>query len=113
MKPKLKKKITVLILIFFFLLPLTSLAFEVRSPLQYEDFNQLIDAVINFLFYLAVVTAPLLIIIGGFYLVASGGDSEKIKTGKRMIMYSLIGLVIAFLAKGFVAFIMDAMKIAE
>ena len=86
-------------------LPIIVLAVEFQNPLEYETFGELIDAIIDFIFYIAVVVAPLMAIIGAFYLLTAGGDPKKIGTGKNIIIYTMIGLAIVMLARGLIAMI--------
>jgi hypothetical protein len=86
-------------------LPIMSLAVEFQNPLEYETFGELIDAIIKFIFYIAVVVVPLMLIIGAFYLLTAAGDPKKIGTGKNVIIYTLIGLVVIMLARGLIAVI--------
>ncbi len=86
-------------------LPIIVSAVEFQNPLEYETFGELIDAIIDFIFYIAVVVAPLMIIIGAFYLLTAGGDPKKIGTGKNIIISTLIGLAIVMLARGLIAMI--------
>ncbi|MFC1663716.1 pilin [Patescibacteria group bacterium] len=76
---------------------------EINNPLDTESFEELIDNIINFIFMVAIVAAPAMIIIGGFFLVTAVGDPEKIDRGKRIIFWSLVGLVIIMLAKGLIS----------
>ena len=86
-------------------LPIIVSAVEFQNPLEYETLGELIDAIIKFIFYIAVVIAPLVVIIGAFYLLTAGGDPKKIGTGKNIIIYTLIGLAIIMLARGLLAMI--------
>jgi hypothetical protein len=86
-------------------LPVMSLAVEFQNPLEYETFGELIDAIIKFIFYIAIVIVPLMLIIGAFYLLTAAGDPKKIGTGKNVIIYTLIGLVVIMLARGLIAVI--------
>lgn len=65
----------------------------------------------NFIFVVAVVTAPLIIIVGAFQLLTSGGDPKKIGAGKNMITSALIGLAIILLARGLIAMIQQAIGV--
>jgi len=76
-----------------------------QNPLEYETFGELVEAIISFIFTIAVVVAPLMIIIGAFYLITAGGEPKKIGTGKNIIIYTLIGLAIIMLARGLLAMI--------
>ncbi len=53
---------------------------------------------------LAGVLAVLAIIIGGVYYIASFGDEGRAKTGKKVILYAVIGLAII----GFAAILVNA-----
>ena len=86
-------------------LPIVVSAVEFQNPLEYETFGELIDAIIKFIFYIAVVVTPLMIIIGAFYILTAAGDPKKIGTGKNVIIYTLIGLAIILLARGLIAMI--------
>jgi len=46
------------------------------------------------------VVAVLMIIIGAYYLVLSGGDPQRAATGKKVIVYALVGVAIITLALG-------------
>ena len=102
-KKKLLKKIILISLLLS--LPIVVSAVEFQNPLEYETFGDLIDAIIKFIFYIAVVIAPLMIIIGAFYILTAGGDPKKIGTGKNIIIYTLVGLAIILLARGLIAII--------
>jgi len=95
----------ILLISLLFSLPIVVLAVEFQNPLEYETFGELIDAIIKFIFYIAVVVTPLMIIIGAFYILTAGGDPKKIGTGKNIIIYTLIGLAIILLARGLIAMI--------
>lgn len=69
----------------------------------------LVNVAINIGKFILAITGSLLLfffIYGGFWMLISGGDSNKVKKGKDIIINSLIGLVIIFSAYLIVAFIM-------
>ena len=51
------------------------------------------------------VVATLMIIIGALYILFSGGDEEKFKTGKKIILYTAIGYGIIIIGWGIEAII--------
>lgn len=73
------------------------------NPLCYETVEELIEAIITILLYVAVVICPLLMVIGAFHILVSAGDPNKVKTGKNMMLWAAIGLLIILFAKGAVA----------
>ncbi len=58
-------------------------------------FLAVLDAVLSYLFPLFVI---LIIISGLFYILASGRDAKYVDLAKNILIYSIIGLVIALLA---------------
>ena len=86
---------------------------KLEPPIEHENFGDLIDAIIKFIFNIALVLAPLLIVIGGFYFVAAAGDPSKIETGKRIIFYTLIGFLIILISRGLVEVIKGLIKVVE
>lgn len=75
---------------------------KIDNPIKAGSIEEIIENVINFFFTIALIICPLIIIVGGFMMVTSGGDPGKVETGKKMVYYALIGLGIVVLAKGFV-----------
>lgn len=75
------------------------------NPLEYDTFGELVDAIIRFIFYIAVVITPLMIIIGAFYLLTAAGDPKRVGTGKTIIIYTLIGLALILLARAVIGMI--------
>lgn len=65
------------------------------------NLTHIIDAAITVVGILAV----LVIVIAGQRYVVSGGDSAKIKQAKDMILYAIVGLVIAILAWAIISFV--------
>jgi magnesium-transporting ATPase (P-type) len=75
------------------------------NPLKAPDFETLINNIINFIFYIALAIAPLAVVTGAFNILTSGGDPKKVETGKNIIIYALVGLIVVMLAKGIVTVI--------
>jgi len=55
--------------------------------------------VTNWLFYLMIVAVVIVFVIAGAMYMMAGGDSEKTKGAKGMMIYGIVGLVIALIAK--------------
>ena len=93
-----------LILLIVIFIPLTVGAVTIDNPLAADSFADLIDAIIDIIFYLAIFVAPIMIIVAGFYFITAAGEPEKINIAKKMILWTFIGLLIVFLAKGLIVF---------
>jgi len=59
----------------------------------------------NFLFWHAVVIAPLLLLYAGFTYITAAGNPEKVRTANRIILFTIIGFIIIIAAKGIIAFL--------
>ena len=53
------------------------------------------------------IVAVLMIIVAGQRYMTSNGEPEKIKQARNMIIYSLIGLIVAILAFAIVSFVQN------
>ena len=82
---------------------------ELKNPLKAETLEEAIEALINFLFYLVMVVAPLMIIYAAFLMLTAAGATEQINKGKTIIFWTLMALVIVLLAKGLPSLIKGAM----
>jgi len=55
--------------------------------------------VTNWIFYLMMVAVVIVFVIAGAMFMTAGGDTEKTKSAKGMMILAIIGLVIALIAK--------------
>ena len=86
---------------------------QLQSPIKHETFGELIEAVIEFIFKIALILAPLFIIIAGFYFVAAAGDTKHIETGKRILLYTLIGFLIILISSGLIELIKEVFQVVD
>lgn len=70
-----------------------------------ERIDAIITQAINILSLVVGVTAVVMIIIGGFRYITSGGDSGNVTSAKNTILYAIIGLVVVALAQVIVRFV--------
>lgn len=106
------------ILLFLILLSLISSSFvlagdviEIQNPLKAEEFEVIVDNIINFLFKIAIVLAPLMLVIGGALFVTSGGNLAQTERGKNIILWAAVGFFILLLAKGIIALIESLLEV--
>ena len=76
-----------------------------------DSINRLIKDVINIFSIVVGVVSVIMIIIGGFRYITSGGDSGNVSSAKNTIIYAIIGLVIVALAQFIVQFVLN--KVAQ
>jgi hypothetical protein len=82
----------------------------IKNPLKYDTIEQLINAIINFLFTLALVVVPLVIVVAGYFFITSEGDPVKVAKARQMVIYALVGLLIIAASKGIIAVIEKVIK---
>lgn len=102
MKSYAYKFIVFLLLTTLFIPLVTEGVVRIDNPLQYTSFTDLIYRIIDFIFYLAIGIAPIMIIIAGFYFITATGEPTKIDTAKKIIRWTLIGLLVVMSAKGLI-----------
>lgn len=56
---------------------------------------------------IASIAAIIAIIVAGIMFVTAAGDSNRISTAKNTIIYSIVGLVVIFLARTIVVFVIN------
>ncbi|MEJ0072787.1 MAG: pilin [Candidatus Saccharibacteria bacterium] len=71
------------------------------------NINSIVKTIINVFSLVVGIVAVIMIIVGGFRYITSGGDSNNITSAKNTIIYALIGLVIVALAQFIVQFVLN------
>lgn len=72
-----------------------------------DKLNGLITQIINIFSIVVGVVAVIMIIVGGFKYITSGGDSSNVSAAKNTIIYAIIGLVVVALAQFIVKFVLE------
>ena len=62
--------------------------------------GDIITNVFDGLRLIAIPIVGVMILVGGFQIMFAGGDPEKFKTGKKTILYTVIGYAIILVASG-------------
>lgn len=70
-------------------------------------FNDVLTKIINIFSVIVGVVAVIMIIVGGFKYITSGGKEEGVKGAKNTILYALIGLIVVALAQIIVKFVLN------
>lgn len=59
----------------------------------------IVYTITDWVFYFVLIIAVLMMVIGGFFYITAAGDPEKVGRGKMILTLSVVGLVIAIIAK--------------
>ncbi len=70
------------------------------NPLGVDSIGEIIQNVLNGLILIAAPIVAIMILVGGFQIMFAAGDPEKFKTGKKTILYTVIGYAILLVASG-------------
>lgn len=65
-----------------------------------QDIYCILYAIMNFLYIIGPIIAVIMILWGSFQIFTAGGDVEKVKSGKKTILYAIIGLVLILAGSG-------------
>jgi len=68
--------------------------------------NGTLTKVASALGIVAGIVAVIFVIVGGIKYIFSGGDSSAISSAKNTILYALVGLVVAVLAREIIMFVL-------
>lgn len=69
--------------------------------------NGILNKATNLLIVVIGIAGVIVIIIGGIRYVLSSGDPKNINAAKDLIIYAIVGMVIAVVAKGIIAFVIN------
>ena len=107
-------------LIIFFLLvlanPLTALAIEVPNPLDPDGptgvttVEGLINNIIRAFLGISGALALFFVFQGGITWMMSRGNSEKVKSGKDMIVWAIFGLVAIFMSYVVINVVLESLE---
>ncbi len=71
-----------------------------------SSFSSLMQRIINIFSIIVGAVSVIMIIIGGFRYIISGGDSAGVSGAKNTILYAIVGLVIVLFAQVIVRFVL-------
>jgi len=69
--------------------------------------GSIVRKAINLLLYAVGVISVIMLIVGGFRYVVSGGQKEAVTAAKNTILYAIVGLLIAIFAYAIVKFVIS------
>ena len=72
----------------------------IPNPIDTTSFTVLLERIIGYLIVIGAPILALMVLYGGFMILTAGGNPEKFKTGKDVILYAVIGYVIILVSWG-------------
>jgi len=106
-----KKILFILTVASLLILPAVSLA--VVSPAETipeivtapGDIIIIIEAIANWIFVILLAVAVIFVLIAAFQFLTSGGAPERISAARSNLLYAVVGVAVAVLARGFIALV--------
>ena len=74
--------------------------FSIENPISSKTLPELLGNVLNFLFGLAIIILPIVIIYAGILMVTARGDPEKLSLSRTILLWAVIAFAIILLARG-------------
>lgn len=62
--------------------------------------SDVINRVIDFLVTVSIPITVLMVLIGAFQMLTSGGNAEQFRKGTKTVIYSIVGFALVLLARG-------------
>ncbi|MBU2539737.1 hypothetical protein KJ786_01045 [Patescibacteria group bacterium] len=110
------KKLFLIFFVFVLLIPAISFVHGesivscADDPCSFQDFQDIIPRIINFIMdFLVLPLSILFLTIGGIVLLISGGNPELKNTGKKILIATVIGMVLAYGSVLIINFILGAL----
>jgi|GEM_PF-6115871 len=83
----------------------SSMEMDLGGPIDTSRPAEAINRVITIALVLGSVVAVVLIATGGYSIISSGGDPNKLKEGREQIMSAISGYILVLVATGAVKFV--------
>src|SRR3989338_1318660 len=82
--------------------PFTGISIPNPFSAKIDTFDDLLNAVINFFYFIAGPIVVIMIIVSGLMFLFGRGQPEKVNTAKRVLLWAVVGLVVILIGQGFV-----------
>jgi len=80
------------------------------NPLLWKDIPEFVERTVIFFFTILLYSSPLLIIIGAYVMATSGGIPSRIDLGRKIIIWTLIGLAVILISRALIMLVHIAFK---
>ena len=77
----------------------------IPNPLQYGTIEEALKGIAEWIAKIAAPIVAIMILVGAYQILFSAGDPEKVKTGRRTILYTVIAYGIILIGWGITSII--------
>ncbi len=79
-----------------------------QEPPRLEVLAEAVDKILGYIFPAGVLIAVIMVIVGGYMWIVSGGDPARKQQAQGTLTWAVIGLVLLFLINGILRAIIGA-----
>ncbi|MBI2036927.1 MAG: hypothetical protein HYT14_01030 [Candidatus Liptonbacteria bacterium] len=72
----------------------------IPNPLAADSITGVLDSIMTYFIMIGAPIVAIMVIYGGFQILTAGGEPEKFTTGRKTILYAVIGYGIIIISKG-------------
>lgn len=87
----------------------TGTGVQIPNPIKCKDVNCLVAQVIRYILGTIAIVATLMFIWGGFMMLTSAGNAERIKKAKETLAWAAIGIVVILLSWAIIRFVLGSL----
>ena len=105
------KKILPILVLISLVFPIATLAAAVTPSLPEltgMELLEMIGTIAQYLFWILLAVSIVMIVYAGILFVTASGKTEQVEQARHIILYAVIGIVVAMLAYGIRAFLLTA-----
>ena len=89
-------------------LPTVALAQEELPDLPEDvDLFTMLASIANYLFWILLAISIIVIVYAGILFVTAAGNAEQVERARGIILYAIVGIIVAMLAYGIRTFLLD------
>ena len=78
---------------------------QLPNPVQYGTIEEVLQAISKWLAEIAIPIVAIMMLVGAYQILFSAGDPEKVNTGRRTILYTVIAYGIILIGWGITSII--------
>lgn len=103
------KKTFLSFLLIALVFPVVALAAAYTSPLPTSvELLDMIAQIANYLFWILLAISIVFIVYAGILFVTASGNPDQVEKARHIILYAVIGIIVAMLAYGIRTFLLTA-----
>ena len=74
---------------------------------KYGSFGELVSGLVQLAMLIATIVAIAMLIYTGFLYIFSKGDESKIGEAQKSLIYTIVGLILVFVAPALLSFVLN------